>query len=200
MKSERPRRRAKLGGDRSGLSAAEGGTINGAADEPSPFVVSVVDLLRRPGHRREVQLRGRLTGLRSVDTSVDPDLDIEVFAGLEAISEGLVADGRISAPWRSECRRCLREVEGRVEVEFRELFEARPRDGETYLLGHEEVDLEPLIREAVLLALPLTPLCRAECEGICPTCGADLNEGPCGCPPGGRDPRWAALDDLHLGS
>jgi DUF177 domain-containing protein len=170
------------------------------SEQPSPFVVSVVDLLRRPGHRRKVQLRGRLAGLRSVDTSVDQDGDIEVDAGLEAISEGVVADGRISAPWRAECRRCLRPVDGRVEVEFRELFEARPREGETYALGHEEVDLEPLIREAVLLALPLAPLCRAECEGICPTCGADLNEGPCGCPPAGRDPRWAALDDLHLGS
>jgi uncharacterized protein len=165
----------------------------------SPFTVSVVDLLRRPGHRREVQLRGRLSGLTSLGTSVDPDSDVEVDAGLEAIPEGVVADGRVSASWQTECRRCLSPVSGRVDVEFRELFEARPRDGETYPLAHEEVDLEPLIREALLLALPLTPLCRVECEGICPTCGADLNEGPCGCPPAARDPRWAALDDLHLG-
>jgi len=166
--------------------------------EQSPFVVSVADLLRRPGHRRELQLGGSLGPLRSAGTVVDSGDDIQLTVGLEAIPEGVVADGHVSAPWRAECRRCLKEVRGEVDVEFRELFERAPKEGETYRLGAEEVDLEPLIREALLLALPLAPLCEAGCQGICPTCGADLNEGPCGCPPAGRDPRWAALDDLHL--
>jgi uncharacterized protein len=167
--------------------------------KPEPFVVHVGDLLRRPGHRREVELHGRLPDLAMLGTAVAPDTDVDITVGLEAIPEGVVADGRISAPWRAECRRCLTDVSGRVDVEFRELFEPHPREGETYPLQHEDVDLDPLIREALALALPLTPLCRADCQGICPTCGADLNEGPCGCPPAGRDPRWAALDDLHLG-
>ena len=164
----------------------------------SPFVVSVADLLRRPGHRRELELRGPIGELSSAGTVVEPGDDVHMSVGLEAIPEGVVADGRISAPWRAECRRCLREVSGEVDVEFRELFERAPKDGETYALGHEEIDLGPLIREGLLLALPLAPLCEAGCQGICPTCGADLNEGPCGCAPAGRDPRWAALDDLHL--
>ena len=167
--------------------------------ERSPFVVSVADLLRRPGHRRAVELRAPIGKLTSAGTLVDAGDDVDVSVGLEAIPEGIVADGRVSAPWRAECRRCLTEVRGRVDVEFRELFEATPKDGETYPLGHEEIDLDPLIREALLLALPLAPLCEAACQGICPTCGADLNEGPCGCAPAARDPRWAALDDLHLG-
>ena len=165
----------------------------------SPFVVSVADLLRRLGHRRELELRGHLKGIKEVGTIVDDDADVDVVVGLEAIPEGLVADGTISAPWGAECRRCLAPVSGVVDVEFRELFEVHPREGETYPLGHEEIDLEPLIREALLLALPLAPICRDECQGICPQCGADLNEGPCGCAPAGRDPRWGALDDLHLG-
>ncbi len=134
----------------------------------------------------------------SAGTAVADADDVDVTVGLEAIPEGVVADGRISAPWHAECRRCLRAVDGEVDVEFRELFEARPKEGETYPLGREELDLAPLIREALLLALPLAPLCEAGCQGICPTCGADLNEGPCACPPAGRDARWAALDDLHL--
>jgi uncharacterized protein len=166
--------------------------------EHSPFVVSVADLLRRPGHRRELELRGSIGELTSAGTVVRADDEVDVVVGLEAIPEGVVADGRISAPWRAECRRCLAEVTGRVDVEFRELFERSPREGETYALGHEEIDFDPLIREAVLLALPLAPLCEAGCQGMCPTCGANLNDGPCGCPPAGRDPRWAALDDLHL--
>ena len=167
-------------------------------DHRSPFVVGIADLLRTPGHWREVKVRGALPGLKAVDTTVDANTDVEASVGLEAFAEGLMADGTISATWKSECRRCLSPIEGRLDVDFREVFEPNPREGETYKLGHEEVDLEPLIREALLLALPLTPLCRADCEGICPTCGADLNEGPCGCAPAGRDPRWAALDDLHL--
>jgi uncharacterized protein len=166
--------------------------------EPSPFVVSVADLLRTPGHRRELELRGSIGELRSAGTVVDTGDEVDVSIGLEAIPEGVVADGTIWAPWRAECRRCLKEVTGKVDVEFRELFERRPREGETYALGQEEIDLGPLIREALLLALPLAPLCEAGCRGICPTCGADLNEGSCDCPPAGRDPRWAALDDLHL--
>ena len=166
--------------------------------ERSPFVVSIADLLRTPGHRRELELRGPVGRLSSAGTVVAADDDVEVTVGLEAIPEGVVADGRVSAPWRAECRRCLKEVTGGVDVEFRELFEREPKEGETYPLGREELDLEPLIREGLLLALPLAPLCEAGCQGICPTCGADLNEGPCGCPPAGRDPRWAALDDLNL--
>ena len=166
--------------------------------DTSPFVISVADLLRRPGHRRQLELRGSIGELSSAGTAVGAGDEVELTVGLEAIPEGVVADGRLAAPWRAECRRCLGQVTGRVEVEFHELFERTPKEGETYPLGHEEIDLDPLIREALLLTLPLAPLCEAGCRGICPTCGADLNEGPCGCPPAGRDPRWAALDDLHL--
>jgi uncharacterized protein len=162
------------------------------------LVVSVADLLRRPGHRREFELRGSIGGLTSAGTVVDSADEVDVHVGLEAIPEGVVADGQVSAHWHAECRRCLTGVNGQVDVGFRELFERQPKEGETYPLGHEEIDLDPLIREALLLALPLAPLCQAGCRGICPTCGADLNEGPCGCPPAGRDARWAALDDLHL--
>src|ERR1043166_9106973 len=126
----------------------------------SPFVVSIADLLRTPGHRRELQLRGPVGELTSAGTVVDAGADVDVHVGLEAIPEGVVADGRISAPWHGECRRCLSAVIGDVDVEFRELFERTPKEGETYPLGHEEIDLQPLIREALLLALPLAPLCE----------------------------------------
>ena len=167
--------------------------------EQSPFVVSVADLLRRPGHRRALELGGPVGGLTSAGTVVDAGDSVDVTVGLEAIPEGVVADGRVSAPWRADCRRCLTEVGGRVDVEFRELFETTPKEGETYPLGHEEIDLDPLIREALLLALPLAPLCEAACQGICPTCGADLNErgGQCSCAGSEPDPRWAALASLR---
>ncbi|HJV09433.1 MAG TPA: DUF177 domain-containing protein, partial [Acidimicrobiales bacterium] len=70
--------------------------------------------------------------------------------------------------------------------------------GESYRLGHDSVDLEPLVREALVLDLPLAPLCEEDCRGLCPTCGADLNLGDCDCPPAETDSRWAALDVLRL--
>jgi uncharacterized protein len=163
-----------------------------------PFVVHVADLLRRPGARRHEELAGPVP-VTMVGTSVPGEAEVGVRAMLESVSEGILATGVISAPWQADCRRCLRPVSGLMEADFQELFERHPREGETYLLHQDQVDLEPLVREIVLLELPLTAVCRVDCLGICPTCGADLNEGSCGCESVARDPRWAALDDLRLG-
>jgi uncharacterized protein len=88
-------------------------------------------------------------------------------------------------------------VSGELAVEFCELFEESPRDGESYQLRLDTIDLAPLVREAIMLELPLAPVCSPDCQGLCPTCGADLNDGPCGCAPTSGDPRWAALDVLR---
>ncbi|HEX2119129.1 MAG TPA: DUF177 domain-containing protein, partial [Acidimicrobiales bacterium] len=100
--------------------------------------------------------------------------------------------------WEAPCRRCLKPARGPMRVDFQELFEANPREGESYRLGHDTIDLEPLAREALTLDLPLAPLCAEDCRGLCATCGADLNLGDCDCPPVAADPRWAALDVLRL--
>ena len=72
------------------------------------------------------------------------------------------------------------------------------RDEEAYPLAGDELDLEPLARDAVLLELPLAPLCAEDCRGLCPTCGANRNTEPCACPRP-VDPRWSALDALRDG-
>ncbi len=163
-----------------------------------PFFVNVADLVHRPAARRRERLRGRLADLRGGAAEVPADHDIEVDSMLEWVTDGLLASGAISAPWRAECQRCLGPAEGRIDFEFRELFERAPREGESYRLGHDSIDLEPLVREAVLLELPLVPLCRPDCRGLCPNCGADLNLGPCGCVVTGVDRRWEALEALRL--
>jgi uncharacterized protein len=161
------------------------------------FAVSVADIHHRPGARRREHIEAALPGLRVVGTVVADQAPVDVDARLEAVSDGILVTGSARAPWTSECRRCLTAIEGHADVTFRELFEAQPTEGETWPLRHEEVDLEPLVREALLLALPLAPLCGDDCRGLCPTCGADRNEGPCDCVPDDRDPRWAALDVLR---
>jgi uncharacterized protein len=79
-----------------------------------------------------------------------------------------------------------------------ELFEQDPLEGETYRLDDDAVDLEPLVRDALLLELPAVPLCAPECRGLCPVCGADRNETTCDCRTDEPDPRWAALESLEI--
>ncbi|MHB8669737.1 MAG: YceD family protein, partial [Acidimicrobiales bacterium] len=166
-----------------------------------PFVLPVADLHHRPGARRGEVLSARLPGmaLGRMGVEVPPDAEIGLEVVLEAVTDGILATGSVRATFRAECRRCLGPVGGTARAEFRELFEPRPMEGETWPLRHEEVDLEPLVRDALLLELPLAPLCRKDCRGLCPTCGADLNEGACACVPDDRDPRWAALDVWRAG-
>lgn len=159
-----------------------------------PFVVNVADLVHKPAARRRERLRGTLPGLKVGVAEVPADAGLDVVTTLEWVTDGLLASGSIAAPWRAECTRCLGPAEGSVDFEFRELFERAPREGESYRLGHDTIDMEPLVREQVLLELPLVPLCRPDCRGLCATCGADLNHGPCGCDRTVADPRWAALE------
>jgi uncharacterized protein len=159
-----------------------------------PFLVNVADLVHKPAARRRERLSGRLADLRVGVAEVPAGEDVHVETTLEWVTDGLLASGAISAPWRAECQRCLGPARGRVDFDFRELFERTPREGESYRLGHDSIDMEPLVREAILLELPLVPLCAEGCRGLCPTCGADLNHGACGCTWVGADPRWAALE------
>ena len=163
----------------------------------NPFSVPVSDLLHRPGARRREHLSAQLDGVAMVVSSRVPGgAAVVVDLVLEWVTDGLLATGTVTAPWVGECRRCLEPAGGDLQVEFRELFESTPREGESYRLGHDSVDLEPLVREAVTLDLPLAPLCRPDCRGLCSGCGADLNLGECSCHPEPADGRWAALSVL----
>ena len=164
-----------------------------------PFVVNISDLVNKPGARRRERVEGRLVGpIVVVDSNLRTDLPVVVDSVLEWVSDGLLATGTVEGAWDAPCRRCLVPVQGTLRVDFQELFESTPRDGESYALGHDRVDLEPLARESLILDLPLAPVCSEDCKGLCPACGADLNTGDCGCPPAGADVRRAALDVLRL--
>jgi uncharacterized protein len=98
----------------------------------------------------------------------------------------------------AECRRCLTPTRAQVDEELHLLFadatDEESDESDEYLLEPRAptIDLRPALREQWLLAAPGFALCREDCKGLCPRCGADLNLGPCGCAPN-IDPRWAAL-------
>lgn len=166
---------------------------------PSPFVIGVTTERRNPGVQRRVRAAGPLAGLGTSAAAVPDDAEVVAEVAVEAMTDGRVtATGTVRAPWAGECRRCLERVEGDVEVEVQEVFEPHPsEDAETYRLDGEELDLEPMVRDAILLALPLAPLCREGCAGPDPDdhpvvagdATAEDDEG---------DPRWAALEELRF--
>jgi uncharacterized protein len=153
----------------------------------------VAELLRRPGTQRSVVVAAPLAGVGVGDSHLAPGEDVVVDLVLEAAFDAIVATGTVRAVWEGECRRCLRTVRGTMSTSVREVFEPHPVEGETYALEGDSVDLEPLVRDAVLLALPVAPLCEDSCAGPDPDdypVAADGAEAP--------DPRWSALRDLHF--
>ena len=161
--------------------------------------IGVLELRRRPGTQREVHLATPLEGLAITSAQVPEGADVVVDATLEAIEGAITVSGTVTAPWVGECRRCLEPVSGTVEPTLSEVFEPRPVEGETYPLEGDEVDLEPVVRDAVLLSLPLAPLCREDCAGPAPDefpaapTAEDGDEGEAT-----PDPRWAALEQLKF--
>jgi uncharacterized protein len=129
-----------------------------------------------------VELRARLTGSRGVHVT-----------------------GRVEAPVRVACRRCLKPLRRTIDLDLDLLYDRSVREqdseGQIYPLsgGADTLDLMPALREQLLLALPPYPLCREECAGLCPRCGTDLNEGSCDCVLTEPDPRWDALRKLKQG-
>lgn len=168
-----------------------------------PFLISTGELFRQRGARHPLTLAGPLPGLRLSTTRLTGD-DVVADVVLEAQGETVTVSGTVTGWWEGECRRCLEPTGGEVTVEVSEVFEPDPVEGETYPLGRDDLDLEPALREALALALPIAPLCDEACVGPDPeghpvTVAPDADEvDGAGATPPPADPRWGALDALHF--
>jgi uncharacterized protein len=169
---------------------------------PHPVLrIGVMELRRRPGTQRDVHVATTLPGLHITGAQVPDDAELQVDATLESIEGAAVTvTGTVTVPWTAECRRCLDQIGGVATVAVSEVFEVTPVEGETYPIEGDEVDLEPVVRDAALLHLPLAPLCRPDCTGPAPDAFPTTVEGEAAEDDGEalRDPRWAALDQLRL--
>ncbi|MGO9873376.1 MAG: YceD family protein [Acidimicrobiia bacterium] len=154
--------------------------------------------LRHPGNARQVASTVELDGLSGVAAEISAGTPVAIDVQLERVPEGIVVRGTLSTAWVSACSRCLEPVGGEISVHVDELFELVPLDGETYQLDEDVIDLEPMVRDALLLELPLAPLCDPDCAGLCATCGVNRNLTACECVTTEIDPRWAALRSLEL--
>lgn len=161
--------------------------------------VDVRDLLGQPGAARSVHVHRSVEGLRTELARVPEDQPIEGDLLLESVGLGVLVTGPLEGTMALVCARCLKPVESVFQVDVQELFApgAVPGGDEYPLREEGSVDLEPMIRDAVMLAMPFAPLCRPDCLGLCPRCGGDRNLGECRCETE-PDARWSALDSLAL--
>jgi uncharacterized protein len=172
----------------------------------NPFVVHVARLRRVLGTRwHEVRTgpadpEGLLAARSPADTGIPEGAEASCDVTLESFAGGVMATGTVAAPWQGVCRRCAEPVHGVLQVAVRERFcdpaYGDPDDDEAYPIVDDQLDLWPMIRDALALEMPATPLCKPDCRGLCTHCGADLNDGSCACV-APRDPRWANLDVLR---
>jgi uncharacterized protein len=166
-----------------------------------PFDIALGDLRDLRGSRHQVR-RGTLQEplVADVDSRVPAGAEIVADVVIESFDGGVAVTGRISSVWEGECRRCMVPLDGELVTDVRELFRRGGGEDEgTYPMGADHVNIRDMVNDALFVALPLLPLCREGCRGICPRCGNDLNVAPCGCEEVHFDPRWSALQVLVSG-
>jgi uncharacterized protein len=179
------------------------------------WVVDTRELVRRPGSMKE--LSWTLSAPERIGTDVigiQPGQQVAIDLRLESVVEGVLATGTATATASGVCVRCLDEVREDLAVPFQELFaypervahhhkvaghparsDAEPDEDEQYELDGDLMDLEEVVRDAVVTALPFQPVCQDDCPGLCPECGERLADAP-GHHHDVIDPRWSALASL----
>ncbi|MGW3663196.1 YceD family protein [Streptomyces sp. NPDC005141] len=187
--------------------------LNARLDHRNPLVFDTHELGRRPGALQ------RLT--RTIDAPADLGIQgvigvpegapVELQLRLESVMDGVLVTGTARASAKGECVRCLEPLEQVLEADFQEMFSypdaddrGRPKaepaddaedDEDTLFLEDGLFDLEPVLRDAVVLALPMQPVCQDDCPGLCSECGARLADDP-EHHHDAVDIRWAALQGL----
>jgi uncharacterized protein len=168
---------------------------------------NVAQLLKAaPGTSREYELDEDIS---AIDKDIDVSAPLVGRVKFLRLGEGILVTGRVRTRVRVPCRRCLADVEVPVELQLEEQFNpsidivsGRPiplEDGQEEATRTDErhmLDLTEVVRQNLVLALPMSALCKEECRGLCPACGQNLNDGNCTCQPAGGDSRLSVLRDL----
>ena len=144
----------------------------------------------------------------------EPDLrlvePVRVSGRIRRKNEEVVLRGKLATRVAVTCARCLKSLEFPVEVEFTERFtpavawkneeqhELAPEDLDLAVFDGQGLELDDLVKEEIVLAMPGHTLCKESCKGLCPSCGIDLNESSCGCAAKQIDSRWEKLKDLRF--
>jgi len=143
-----------------------------------------------------VQVEGPIPELYVTSSQVPEGAPVVLAGSLESVSGGIVVTATVTAPYVGVCRRCLSTATGSMEAQVVELITDDPDPDTGYVIEGGKLDLLALAHDACILELPLAPICREDCAGLCPVCGANLNLEHCSCTLP-VDPRWAGLAHLY---
>ncbi len=164
--------------------------------------LDLLDLERRQSLRVEGRIEAGEDLFEGLPFANEKPFKIVLDASWAGSGELVVRGGAVGTV-SQDCRRCLDRVVRQIDVDITLLFAPsdllEEDDSEMYRLemGVREIDLEPYVRDEVILAIPAFTECRVDCRGLCAGCGENLNESECKCLPGGMDPRWDALRVLE---
>jgi uncharacterized protein len=164
---------------------------------PGPFALNVRDIERRPGEMREHDFEVSLVerwgeGLVYLEQGGAVDVDVR----LESVHEGILVSGEAHGDYVGICGRCLIDIAAPLEVEFQELFAYPGEETSDFEVQDDHVDLETLVRDAVILSLPFQPVCQPDCPGLDPVTGERLADTDSNSLSSDLDPRWSALRQL----
>ncbi len=169
----------------------------------SPYLIPIAALLRNVPTSRAINFTAPFDGKREFEPRPEGEPDVasdaptRIEGSLASYPGGLRFVGTVSAPFDALCRRCSTPIHDTLSVLVKERYvEDMPTDNdEAYGYEGDELDLAPLVHDAIFLELPLTALCKEDCLGLCAQCGVDRNESPCDCA-APIHPRWAKLSEL----
>jgi uncharacterized protein len=189
------------------MNAQRSTSRNGRPDDASPWIVSTRELERRPGTMRTLHRTApappgeQAIGIDGV-IGVPEGSDVEMDLSLESVTEGVYLSGTAQVQLTGECSRCLDPVHDELEIRIGELFaypdsatEETTDSDEIPRLVDERIDLTQIVRDAVVTDLPMAPLCRGDCPGLCSDCGERWADLPADHAHETLDPRWAALKE-----
>lgn len=168
------------------------------AKSQSPYLLNLHELPRRAGEFKDYQLAFPVP--EEIGTpllAIPKGEQIEILVRAESVSDGVLLTGEVMSRAKGECGRCLDPLDEDIDQRFQELFNYEGRsedeDDETFALDGDLADIEIPIRDAVVLAMPLNPICNESCLGLCPECGEKLADLPEDHNHPKSDPRWSGL-------
>jgi uncharacterized metal-binding protein YceD (DUF177 family) len=186
---------------RSGAAPAGPRPVEARRPSRNPWVIELRELGRRAGSMQELDRElPAPAGWKVELIGVPEGAPVQLHLRLESVMEGVLVSGEVTVPLVGSCARCLEPIEDSLDLDVQELFayegsttEATSEEDEVRLVTGERIDLEPMVRDAVVLSLPLAPVCDEDCAGLCAECGQRWDDLPDDHSHEQLDPRWAGL-------